>query len=202
MGSGTCQLDDLKFRSSQQLQSLRVQKHACGDARARRALSLQIFRMHPREVRVWKASKIQRVLQASSWSSMKWLFFFPFAGKLKSLQPSPDEFAEELGKQFCANPPLPCRPQFLTESAWSIRELLSTLRGMKVNKAADEVGLVVELLQHAPSSFLKEMFRRAGENRFQNVGDVCQGKNHNGFSTYCQCSAAVPSLCLLGFGSD
>eukprot|EP00439_Symbiodinium_sp_Y106_P020811 s2867_g2.t1 len=147
---GTCQLDDFKFRPSRQLQSLRMQRHACGDARAHRALSLQIFRMHRREVRVWKASKIQRVLQASSWSSMKWLLFTS-GGKLK-LQPSPDEFAEELGKLFCANPPLPCRPQFLTENAWSMRELLSALRRMKVNKAADEVGLVVELLQHAPSS--------------------------------------------------
>ena len=165
---GTCQLDDFKFRPSRQLQSLRMQRHACGDARARRALSLQIFRMHRREVRVWKASKIQRVLQASSWSSMKWLLFTS-GGKLK-LQPSPDEFAEELGKLFCANPPLPCRPQFLTENAWSMRELLSALRRMKVNKAADEVGLVVELLQHAPSSFLQELLRFY--NHVLHTGDV------------------------------
>ncbi|CAE7381448.1 unnamed protein product [Symbiodinium sp. CCMP2592] len=155
---GACQHHELKFRPSRQLQSLRVQRHACGDARARRASSLQIFRMHRREVRVWKASNIQRVLQASSWSSTKRLLSF-FAGKQKSLQPSPDEFAEELETLFCANPPLPCRPQYLTENAWSMRELFSALRRKKVNKAADEVGLVVELLQHAPSSFLQELLR-------------------------------------------
>ena len=59
---------------------------------------------------------------------------------------------------------------FLTENAWSMRELLSALRRMKVNKAADEVGLVVELLQHAPSSFLQELLRFY--NHVLHTGDV------------------------------
>ena len=93
-----------------------------------------------------------------------------FAGKPKSLQPPPDEFADELRKLFYANPPRPCRPHVLTEIAWSMSELISAVRRMKVNKAADEVGLVVELLQHAPNLFLQELLRLY--NHVLHTGDV------------------------------
>ena len=78
-----------------------------------------------------------------------------FSGTKAAQHPLPDEFAIDLANLFAGAPLVPQRPVDLTETPWTLEELLKTLQRMKLNKAADENGLVAELLKYAPIEYLE-----------------------------------------------
>ena len=60
-------------------------------------------------------------------------------------QPSADDFAVMLQqKLFDGKPSPPRQPALLTENAWTLSELTTTLTKMKANKSGDDIGIVVE----------------------------------------------------------
>ena len=46
------------------------------------------------------------------------------------------------------------KPHVLTESTWTVAKLKAAIMRLKCNKAANDSGLVAELLHHAPHSLL------------------------------------------------
>ena len=73
-----------------------------------------------------------------------------YAGKKLTLQPQPDEFADELETLFAGDLLAPVRPDMLDEMPWSMGELQHAIHRLKGGRSADEAGLVIELLKHAP----------------------------------------------------
>ena len=75
---------------------------------------------------------------------------FSYAGRKSPLQPPPDEFADDLETLFAP----PSRPDSFNEAPWSMEELPCATRCEGGGKLADEAGLVIELLKHAPNRIL------------------------------------------------
>ena len=69
-------------------------------------------------------------------------------------QPQPVEFANMLEQLFAGNLGMPIRP-YLTEALWTMAELKKGVARLKANKAADDAGLVAELLHHSPEVMLE-----------------------------------------------
>ena len=118
-------------------------------------MTLQIYRMHRSEVRSWKAEKLNALLLLfSHWRRVKYLAS-KFSGTKAAQHPLPDEFAFDLANLFASAPLVPQRPVDLTETPWTLEEALKTLQRRKSNQAADENGLVAELLKYAPIEYLE-----------------------------------------------
>ena len=49
----------------------------------------------------------------------------------------------------------PRQPALLTENAWRLSELTTTLTKMKANKSGDDIGIVVEFVQFASGIFYR-----------------------------------------------
>ena len=59
----------------------------------------------------------------------------------------------------------------LTEAPWGMNELRVAIRRAKNNRTGDDLGLVAELLKHAPEGYLEallDVFRHA-----LNTGQIC-----------------------------
>lgn len=79
------------------------------------------------------------------------------------MQPPAEDFAKMLETLFHGNVEAPNRPAILTESRFNLDELDAAIARMKMNKSADECGLVAELLRHSPKEFrvvLLDLFNR------------------------------------------
>ena len=71
-----------------------------------------------------------------------------------SQQPEPNEFADMLEELFAGDPGGDLLPTQFTEIAWEKVEVYKAIKRMKVQKSADECGLVAEILKHVPDSFI------------------------------------------------
>ena len=60
-------------------------------------------------------------------------------------------------KLFAGNPGRPMVEPCLTEAPWTMAELKKAITRLKTNKAADDVGLVAELLHHSPEVMLEAL---------------------------------------------
>ena len=79
-------------------------------------------------------------------------------------QPYPNDFADMLEDIFSGNFGRPMDRPMLTEAPWSMNELRVAIRRAKNNRTGDDLGLVAELLKHAPESYLEtllDVFRHA-----------------------------------------
>ena len=62
-----------------------------------------------------------------------------------------------LEQLFAGNPGRPMVEPCLTEAPWTMAELKKAITRLKTNKAADDVGLVAELLHHSPEVMLEAL---------------------------------------------
>ena len=62
-----------------------------------------------------------------------------------------------LEQLFAGNPGRPMVQPCLTEAPWTMAELKKAITRLKTNKAADDVGLVAELLHHSPEVMLEAL---------------------------------------------
>ena len=78
-------------------------------------------------------------------------------GRWLPQQPQPFEFANMSEQLFARNPGRPMVQPCLTEAPWTMAELKKAITRLKTNKAADDVGLVAELLHHSPEVMLEAL---------------------------------------------
>ena len=64
-------------------------------------------------------------------------------------QPHPNEFADMLEDIFSGNCSRPMDQAVLTETPWSMSELMVAIKRAKDQRTRDALGLVAEFLQHA-----------------------------------------------------
>ena len=76
-------------------------------------------------------------------------------GRWLPQRPQPLEFANMLEQLFAGNLGMPMAQPCLTEAPWTMAELKMVVARLKVNKAADDAGLVAELLHHSPEVMLE-----------------------------------------------
>ena len=67
--------------------------------------------------------------------------------------PPLDELATMLEELFTGTPETPLQPNHLTEEPWTLQELMGAIEKLKLNKSADECGLVAEVSQHMSTNF-------------------------------------------------
>ena len=56
-------------------------------------------------------------------------------------------------KLFAGSPEAPMQPIHLTEEPWTLQELMGAVQKLKLNKSADECGLVADVFKHMPTNF-------------------------------------------------
>ena len=78
---------------------------------------------------------------------------YSYTGKPLHQHPPLDEFATMLETLFSGTPETPLQPNHLTEEPWTLRELMGAVEKLKLNKSADESGLVAEVFKHIPTNF-------------------------------------------------
>ena len=62
-------------------------------------------------------------------------------------------------KLFTGTPEAPMRPNNLTEEPWTLQEYMGAVAKLKLNKSADECGLVAEVFRYIPTSFAAKILR-------------------------------------------
>ena len=68
-----------------------------------------------------------------------------------------------LEKLFTGTPEAPLRPNNLTEEPWTLQEFMGAVEKLKLNKSADECGLIAEVLKYIPTSFAAKILRLYNE---------------------------------------
>ena len=53
----------------------------------------------------------------------------------------------------------PLQPNHLTEEPWTLQELMGAVEKLRLNKSADESGLVAEVFKHIPTNFAAKFLR-------------------------------------------
>ena len=135
------------------LTHLRQQRRLAVSRDVRKIFSFEIAKHQRREVRAWKSSKLQTLLQhAGTWKRMRQLQ--NVANQRTTEEPRPDDFADMLEKIFSGNPGAPTQPERLDEPLWTREELRFAITRLQNNKAADECGLVAEILRCVPHDCL------------------------------------------------
>ena len=93
---GNCENTYLRFRPSEGLKNLRVQRRETRDARLRKSLTFTIRKNHRHEVRVWKIERLNAQLgHAKNWRTLRSMQFA--TKRLRQQQtPQPNAFADML----------------------------------------------------------------------------------------------------------
>ena len=152
------------FRPSDLLANTMARRREESDIAQRKILSLTIRRQLYRERRRWRAERMEVYIgQASSWKLLRDLQRdLPVRRRLVE-QPPADEFAAELSRLFSDLPLALGRQRGRPEEDFSMSEMKRALARLRSNKAADEAGVVGELLQHSPEELQVEILRRFNE---------------------------------------
>ena len=146
----------LRFVSSRLLTDLRFRRRQTNDPQEQKQLSFQIRKLHRKELRDRKSNQMERLLeQSSNWKILRTMD--SGTGRWLPEQPQPFEFADLLEQLFAGNPGRPMVEPCLTEAPWTMAELKKAITRLKTNKAADDVGLVAELLHHSPEVMLEAL---------------------------------------------
>ena len=152
----------LRFVPSRLLADLRLRRRQTNDPQYQKDLSFQIRKLHGKELRDWKSNQLERLLgQSSKWKILRTVEYG--TGRWLPEQPQPFEFANMLEQLFAGDLGMPMAQPCLTEAPWTMAELKMAVARLKANKAADDAGLVAELLHHSPEVMLEAMlhlFRR------------------------------------------
>ena len=112
--------------------------------------------MHRQELRAWKSEQISEHLQnPRMWRGLRSLERHPV--RTITTPPHPNDFADMLETLFAGNTLSLERPVTTLEAPWQRSELSKAIQRMKTQKAADECGLVAELLKHVPEDVLTKL---------------------------------------------
>ena len=142
----------LRFPSSRLLTDLRFRRRQTNDPQEQKHLSFQIRKLHRKELRDWKSNQGKCLLkQCSNWKFLRTMEYG--TGRWMPQQPQPLEFANMLKQLFARKFGTPMAQSYLTEAA----ELRKAVARLEANKAADDAGLVAELLHHSPEVMLEAL---------------------------------------------
>ena len=156
---------------------------------------------------------MERLLeQFSKWKILRTMDYG--TGRWLPEQPQPFEFADMLEQLFAGNPGRPMAEPCLTEAPWTMAELKKAITRLKTSKAADDVGLVAELLHHSPEVMLEALllalvsdgafhWRSAGNmetNCIQHVAENKGSKINIRLSSDCCGQAVIQNICVFGAG--
>ena len=152
VATGTCVRHKFRFVPSDRLRNLRQRRKQVHDNATRKSLSFQIRRLHRKESRQWKATLLRKYLaNPARWKELQNMS--SYTSKPLHQHPPLDEFALMLEKLFTGTPEAPLRPNNLTEEPWTLQEFMGAVEKLKLNKSADECGLVAEVFKYIPTSF-------------------------------------------------
>ena len=140
-----------KYESSNALRDLRAQRRQAVERSIKKQLSFDIAKLHRRELRAWKSSRLQQLLNMPNQWKMLQKMSHTIVRQCAQHPPAND-FADMLENIFHGHPGNPTRPLHLTEPNWSLQELAGAIKRLKMNKASDECGWVAELLHFAPDN--------------------------------------------------
>ena len=128
------------------------------DNATRKSLSFQIRRLHRKECRQWKVSLLRQYLQhPARWKELQGIS--SSTSKPLHQHPPLDEFATMLEELFTGTSETPLQPHHLTEEPWTLQELMRAIEKLKLNKSADESGLVAEVFKHISNNFAANILR-------------------------------------------
>ena len=166
---GACMKQKQRFRESRILQSLRSDRRMAQTVEERKQLTFMIQTKHKQELQTWKTSKINELLSRKNYwkllPRMKTATHQRVAG-----HPPANEFADMLEQLFAGDPGGELQPPQLTETAWEKSDVYKAIKRMKMQKSADERGLVAELLKYAPDYFIAKLVDSF--NDLMTTGDV------------------------------
>ena len=148
---GSCNHRRPRFVPSPLLSDLRCRRRATRCISEKRYLSLQIRKIHTKELSTWKSRRCAEFLRtAKDWKTLRACQMAP---QQSSTMPAVDDFAEMLSHLFSGADAEVTKPDILQELPFTMTELDSAISSLKSNKAGDECGLAAELLHHAPPAF-------------------------------------------------
>ena len=128
------------------------------DNAIRKSLTFQIQRLHRKECRQWKVLLLRKYLaHPAHWKELQGMS--SYSCKPLHQHPPLDEFATMLETLFAGTPETPLQPNHLTEEPWTLQELMEAIEKLKLNKSADESGLVAEVFKHIPTNFAAKILR-------------------------------------------
>ena len=157
VSTGTCARHRLRFVPSDRLCNLRQRRKQVHDNATRKFLTFQIQRLHRKESRQWKATLLQNYLAyPARWKELQNMSSY---SSKPHQHPALDEFAMMLEKLFAGSPEAPMQPIHLTEELWTLQELMGAVQKLKLNKSADECGLVAEVFKHMPTNFAAKILQ-------------------------------------------
>ena len=109
-------------------------------------------------MRAWKSSKVETLLQhAGTWKGLRQLQ--NVANQRTTEEPQPNDFADMLEEIFSGNRGAPTQPERLDEPLSTREESRFAIKRLKNNKAADECGLVAEVLRCGPHDCLNSFLQ-------------------------------------------
>ena len=158
VATGTCSRRKIQFTPSERLRLLRQRRKQVYDNAIRRSLTFQIQRLHRKECRQWKVLLLRKYLaHPAHWKELQGMS--SYSCKPLHQHPPLDEFATMLETLFAGTPETPLQPNHLTEEPWTLQELMGAIEKLKLNKSADESGLVAEVFKHIPTNFAAKILR-------------------------------------------
>ena len=151
MKGGSCNHRRPKFIASPLLRDVRYRRRTTRCLSEKRYLSLQIQKIHTKELSAWKSQRCAEFLRtAKDWKALRKCQTTP---QHSSTMPAVDAFAEMLADLFSGANVEVTKPDILQERPFTMAELDSAIGNLKSNKVCDERGLAAELLHHAPPAF-------------------------------------------------
>ena len=147
----------MHFRPSTELKTLRHSRRHSQTQVARKTLSLQIRKLHRRELRLWRSRHLATLLKyVSCWKTLRKILPRP-SGRRSAQQPPVDEFASMLEALFVGPPAQASNFPPMLDPPWTWADLMQAIKRLKINKASDDCGLTAELLKVAPDEYLIAM---------------------------------------------
>ena len=147
----------MHFRPSTELKTLRHSRRHSQTQVARKTLSLQIRKLHRRELRLWRSRYLATLLKyVSCWKTLRENLPRP-SGRRSAQQPPVDEFASMLEALFVGPPAQASKLPSMLDPPWTWADLMQAIKRLKINKASDDCGLTAELLKVAPDEYLIAM---------------------------------------------
>ena len=126
--------------------TLRLDRRCARTVEDRKRLTFLIQLRHKQELRAWKTWKVDTILPCkTSWKHPPGIQ--AASHRTVSRQPEPNEFADMLEELFAGDPGGDLLPTQFTEIAWEKGEVYKAIKRMKMQKSADECGLVAEGLK-------------------------------------------------------
>ena len=100
----------------------------------------------------WCVKNLNHLSQNEHWKISRPMEYG--TGRWMPQQPQPVEFANMFQRLFAGNLGMPMAQPCLTETSWTVADLKKAVARLKANKAADDVGLLAELLHHSSEVML------------------------------------------------